>query len=105
MDYSLLDIKQLKALGHKLLDEYVSLDRQNKGKSHAYKKLALKLDRENRKHHFAEMKTRMEVIQAIAAIRKMIKARKSKNEWLDCVEILPQDKMKEALAQLKNGRD
>lgn len=78
-----MSLKELKHLGHQLLDEYISLDRKRTGKkarNHAYAKLAQKSSKilDYGKVHFANMKERNEVIHAIATLRKMIKSRKHK---------------------------
>lgn len=81
-------MQELKILGHKLLDEYILLDR-NKGRvsrrskvEAAYEKLSNKLGRTDGTHHFGNMQTKTEVIEAIVKLRKMIKKRANKNERL-----------------------
>lgn len=72
----------LKEQGHKLLDEYVSLDYVDRdSKGYAYKKLAKKLKAKDfRKAHFGAMATEGEVVAAINRLEAMIAKRKNKIE-------------------------
>lgn len=78
-------IRQLKHLGHILLDEYVRLDTyrgQKAERRHAYEKLATKLKKDEQYAHFAKMNDEDELIEAIRKLRQMIKKRKEKLKWL-----------------------
>ena len=78
-------IRQLKHLGHILLDEYVFLDTymgQKAERRHAYEKLAKKLKKDEYWAHFARMNNEDELIEAIRKLRQMIKKRKEKLKWL-----------------------
>jgi len=101
MNYNSLTIKDLKALGHSYLDLYVSLDYKKRGREQAYEKLAEKLKRPARKHHFSEMHTKIEIIEAITTLKKMVTKRKQKNDYYGQEVFLSREKMKEAIAQLK----
>lgn len=101
MNYNSLTIKDLKALGHSYLDLYVSIDYKKRGREQAYAKLAEKLKRPARKHHFSEMHTKVEIIEAITTLKKMVQKRKEKNDYYKQSVFLSREKMKEAIAQLR----
>lgn len=87
-----LPMGELKNLGHKLLDEYISLDVMRQGswaKHHAYRKLGKKLKREEYLAHFRFMTEKKQVVEAIAKLRKMIDKRRSKIEWRGKDEFAP----------------
>lgn len=76
--YDGLSLKELKVLGHKMINEYISLkwgDKKN-SISHAYEKMQKHLGTMYGKHHFGKMETRHEAIRACSALRLMIKRRK-----------------------------
>lgn len=109
--YETYPLKDLKHIGHKLLDEYIALDDKRKGRNaveHAYEKLGTKLNSMYGMHHFGKMKNRAEVVKAIVRLRKMIESRKHKlireKENRDATVYLPTAEMKKALATLKEIR-
>lgn len=99
MMYDDLTLKELKALGHQFLDEYVALD-ETRGKykaySHAYEKLRERMSKKlgeeflYGKHHFAKMKTKGEVMAFCGMLRDMIKRRKQKIAYKKLDVVLPQ---------------
>jgi len=106
--YNTSSISALKHTGHKLLDEYIALDDKRKGRNaveHAYEKLGTKLNSMYGMHHFGKMKSRNEIVTAIARLRKMIDSRKNKliqqKISREMTVYLPSAEMKKALAKLK----
>jgi hypothetical protein len=87
-----LVLQTLKNNGHELLEEYISLDRTyrtaKQKRDYAYRKLSGKV---NGQSHFSKMTEVKHVISANAALRKMIKKRKSNNEFwgIDKVKFAP----------------
>lgn len=76
----------LKNIGHKLLDEYVSLDSYKGSAAErraAYIKLASKLNLKEEVHkaHFSYMHTSKEILNAIRQLEKMIEKRKQRIEF------------------------
>lgn len=98
---------QLKEEGHRLLDEYASLENDPKrldpklAKRHAYDKLARKLKQDERKAHFGTMKTEQDVVRAISKLKKMIRSRMYKQrhyaEREKYKKILPAEELRKAL--------
>ena len=96
-------ISELKKTGHALLDEYISLEWRPwkhkagyKYRQDTYLKLSEKLG--GKPHHFSDMKTKEEVLLAIAKLRKMIERRKNRIEYtVKYKEFLPREKLLEAL--------
>jgi hypothetical protein len=85
------DLKKLKNEGHRLLDEYVSLDITRDKKraiKYAYEKLGTKLN-PNENTHFGMMTSREEIIRAISKLKRMIKKRQDKMEFRGVEEIAP----------------
>lgn len=78
-------LKLLKEEGHRLIEEYISLDRKRKGKrarTHAYAKLKVRL-KGQQPNHFAQIWTEREAKRAVDILKSMISRRKKKNAGLD----------------------
>lgn len=111
MNYDQYTLHELKHLGHDLLDTYTSLEHRpwrkgtSKAVDHAYKKLATKLEKDEWKAHFGQMRTRLEVIQAISRLKRMIKQRKRRIKKIEEERkykvFLPREELIKALDALK----
>jgi len=109
MTYENFTTGQLKNLGHKLLDEYISLDRDRclkVARKHAYEKLAQKSSDilNYGRVHFGNMQQRKEMIHAISTIRDMIKSRKRKYIYRGTPEYADPIMVRKAFEELKNKR-
>lgn len=90
------ELQELKAEGHRLLDEYVALEHRSWRKDrklalrHAYEKLGFKLGG-TKPNHFRLMTTAKEVNMAIVRLRRMIQKRKDRIDWLqnEKIEVAP----------------
>lgn len=86
-------LSKLKNKGHKLLNEYISLDSSHEDKksktAKAYRKLADKLESYRIYPHFSLMKTEEEVEIAIMKLEKMIEKRKDKIKYSAKSEYAP----------------
>jgi len=109
IEYSNLNIQQLKSLGHKFLDEYVNLDRERTPKEarhHAYEKLAQRSGSilNYGKVHFSKMETRKEIIHAISTLRDMIRRRKNKYKFRQNAEFADPELVKTELNKIKKKK-
>lgn len=92
------EIGFLKREGHRLMDEYVTLDMVREkvaARTNGYKKLAKRMGKKEWQVHFRKMSTSKELLHAILNLKSMIEKRKDKNKDRGSMGIVTAPNLKE----------